>query len=437
MKVQELFRNAILGKTEFSCFETTKEFGRLETAKLISGMANGCGGCLFIGASASGEAVGCGLESLPIVRRFMETVNADNLSEPVLFGISMRNIDEYAEKYVFCVAVQKSSETVLLKENEIDGAYYVFEKGALSLKRNGKPLIEKDPSFHSSRWSSFLSRCPNLPSDEGSLISRLSLEALINKDGIPQEGFDFFSDDYEGDYTRIVCHLPRAGQNGNENRAFKGSFFSSYSSSVSFLEALFESERIFYPVESIKKAILLCYQLRDYSNSSEAIDIEISPRELSISCLSKSYLLIDGAKGKGAAFRQTNETVIKCFRLLYGQPATISDFLDSNANSDNVRIRDGHISFVLVNDLSQATRTWPRESQKTVAKHEAERQRVLKALEQGSLTVSRLQTLSDFSSRAYFLKKVINPLVDEGLIEKLGDKYSPVCVYRIKKPSLT
>ncbi len=433
MKLQSLFQNMTFGNIEPNCFETTEQLENPETAKMISGMANGSGGSLFFGASGNGDVIGCGLESLSDIRSFMENLSVHSLNKAIPFGVSMRSVDEYAEKYVFCVTIQKSPETVLLKANETTGAYYVFDKGTLFLKGPNESLNESNPLFHLPRWSSFVSRCPSLPSGEDSIVSRLSLDGLIDKQGIAEEGFDIFSDGYEGNFTRIVCRLVHGNQTQKESRLFEGSFFSSLSSCVSFLEALFENRRIFYPVDSIKRAILLCYQLRDYANSEASIVIEISTRELLVSCPSKAYLLIDASKIKTPIFGPINEIILKCFRLLYGKPVTISDLVDSEKDSCEIKAGAGNISFVFTNTLQPEVHIWPKESPKTISKHEGERQRVLKSLEQGPLTVSRLQALSDFSSRAYFLKKVINPLVDEGLIEKVGDKYSPVCVYRLKK----
>ncbi len=432
MELRNLFSNISFENICSFYFENVEDLNKTESINALSALANSQGGYLFFGVSKNDEVFGLDLGTLPELRRSLETINSTMLNRPVLYGVSMKGVDSYAERFVFCVAIQKSPERVLLKTNEASGFYYCFDAGVITLKSPNDVQTEADSRFNSALWSSFLSSAAGLPKDESALVETLKFNGLLDADGSPMPGFEAFGDLYEGALTRIVFRDNRTSKN-EDSRLFEGSFFASLNSCLSFLSATFDNLRVFYPVDAIRQAILICYQLRDYSKNENPILVEMNGRSLSISCDSFAYRLIDGIKNKSFVNDEINENVAKCIRLIYGEAYNVSDLLERKTNSCSLKVESGKMTFLFGSSSEQVTPICPRESQKTLAKHEEEKQRVLEALKQGPLTVLKLQTFSSYGSRAYFLKKVINPLAEEGLIEKVGDKYSPVCVYRIKK----
>lgn len=431
MDIKELFNNITFENSDFFCFIDTGALKKDETIKSLTALANSNGGYFFFGVRDDGTVAGLGLECLTVLRQAMESINFA-FNAPVSYGISMRSIDAYAENYVFCVAIQKSETKILLKANESSGLYYYFESGTVLCGTDKFLTKGIDHYFRKDRWLSFVSNCSNLPNNENALVDFLQKEELIDEKNEPYAGFDLFGDFYDGPLSRIVFRRARSSYGENENRSFEGPFLSSVSSCLSYLSAYFEKTQASYSLDLIKLAILLCFQLRDYEDECPVI-IEVGARELSVFCSSKAYCLVDSTKTKTAIFNKTNKCVLKCFSFLYGQTFKISELIDRPGDPYFLKAANGKISFVFANSSQTNSALWPGESEKTLAKHEGEKQRVLKSLENGPMGVSKLQCLSSFGSRAYFLKKVINPLVDDGRIEKIGDKHSPVCVYRLKK----
>ena len=58
---------------------------------------------------------------------------------------------------------------------------------------------------------------------------------------------------------------------------------------------------------------------------------------------------------------------------------------------------------------------------------------VVDALRKGPMGVKELMALSKYKSRAYFIKKVINPLENKGVIYRNGNKKAPNAKYYLKK----
>lgn len=55
---------------------------------------------------------------------------------------------------------------------------------------------------------------------------------------------------------------------------------------------------------------------------------------------------------------------------------------------------------------------------------DCEKQRVVALLEKGNCGIKELHANSAFKSRAYFIERIINPLIDEGAIKRIGNTKS-------------
>lgn len=64
---------------------------------------------------------------------------------------------------------------------------------------------------------------------------------------------------------------------------------------------------------------------------------------------------------------------------------------------------------------------------------EKEKQRVVAILSRGNLGIRELQKESVFKSRAYFIERVINPLIDNMTIERIGNSKSKNSFFRLRK----
>ena len=63
---------------------------------------------------------------------------------------------------------------------------------------------------------------------------------------------------------------------------------------------------------------------------------------------------------------------------------------------------------------------------------ESNEEKVLNLLRSGPKGVKELQEATNYLSKSHFLKDVINKLIDEGKIERIGNKNSPNQKYAIK-----
>lgn len=61
------------------------------------------------------------------------------------------------------------------------------------------------------------------------------------------------------------------------------------------------------------------------------------------------------------------------------------------------------------------------------------KQRVVTILSKGNLGIRELQKESVFKSRAYFIERVINPLIDNRTIERIGNSKSRSSFFRLRK----
>lgn len=64
---------------------------------------------------------------------------------------------------------------------------------------------------------------------------------------------------------------------------------------------------------------------------------------------------------------------------------------------------------------------------------EKEKQRVVAILSKGNLGIRELQKESVFKRRAYFIERVINPLIDNMTIERIGNSKSRNSFFRLRK----
>lgn len=64
---------------------------------------------------------------------------------------------------------------------------------------------------------------------------------------------------------------------------------------------------------------------------------------------------------------------------------------------------------------------------------EKEKQRVVAILSKGNLGIREPQKESVFKSRAYFIERVINPLIDNMTIERIGNNKSRNSFFRLRK----
>ncbi|MEE8816457.1 MAG: ATP-binding protein [Lachnospiraceae bacterium] len=462
MKIRELYPDVISEDLNYE-FKTVLNPDRpIKWAKSLIGYANGEGGVLFVGVSNEGDAFGIDLTEIDRTKLLIAQVNDRHIFPHIKISYMMRSVDANAEHFVLAVQVAPAESVIRYREGDFNETVYV--KGdanatpatpeeiiSLSKRKYGVDNETSENLYQEENWSEYLELCREYRKD-GSIpsVKELQNEEIVSKDGYAKSGFLMFSDDYRGDNTMISCRLwNRKNKTGTvlDSSRLKGSLARVFMEALTFIERNTKTgwrktenggreEVRSYPKEAVREALVNAIAHRDYSISGTQIDVDIYPDRIEIVSpgswlLPKDYY--EYPVGSIPSIRR-NSIIAACLDVANlmerggtGFQTMMESYRDSLEDMQPVvSIYPGFLNLRLFDRLYTEEQTVTELYEGTAA------DKVLATLrKEGPQLMKDLQMAAGYQNRARFLKEVINPMLQSGVIYRDGKANSPTARIRL------
>ena len=461
VKITEIYNDVIIENLDYEFKAELNPENPMKWAKTIVGYANGKGGVMFVGVSNEGEAFGLSLDEIDKTKNLVARINDRNIFPHARIQYSMRSVDDRAEHFVLGIHVLQADS--ILRYREGDYNEKVFTKGdgnavpatpeeiiALAKRKYGVDNETTDIRYDEAKWTEYTDLCREYRDDSHApTLKELQNEEIVSKDGYVKSGLVMFRDDYEGDDTLICCRLWRGKKKTGavlDSDRFKGSLAMVFRNTLKFIERNTktgwkksenggrESIRS-YPKEAVREALVNAMAHRDYSISGTQIDVDIYCDRIEI-VSPGSWLLPKGYEeyplGSIPSIRR-NSIVSACLDVANlmerggtGFQTMIESYEDCEEKKQPVvSIYPGFLNLCLHDKL------YDDNDQALEMVSMSDSEKILELLKvEGPKPVKELQEVTSYKSRSQFLKEVINPLLEAGIVIRDGNNKSPKSVIK-------
>ena len=462
MRISDVYSDVITEDTNYEYKATLNPENPVKWAKTFVGYANGDGGTMFIGVANNGEAFGLSLDEIDKIKNLISRINDRHIFPHVKIRYSMRSVDADAEKFVLAVKIAPAESVVRYREGDFNETVYIKGDGnstaarpeeiiSLSRRKYGVDNETTDTFYDDKAWRSYNDLCRMFRMDAAApTIKELQNEEILSKEGYAKSGFLMFKDDYEGEDTLICCRLwtgkTKTGTVLDYGR-FRGSLASVFLSTLGFIERNTKTgwrktefggreEIRSYPKEAVREALVNAIAHRDYSIFGTQIDVDIYVDRIDIvspgsRLLPKKYE--EYPLGFIPSIRR-NSIIAACLDVANlmerggtGFQTMIESYKDcSDEKQPGVLIYPGFL------DLRLFDRLYKDEEVHFDTSELSDKDKILNLLKtEGAKPVKELQAITSYKSRSQFLKDVINPLIETGLIYRDGNSRSPVALIKL------
>lgn len=404
---------------------------------------------------------GISLEEIDRTKNLIAVINDRHIFPHAKYRYLMRSVDENAEKFVLALKVLPSDSIVRYREGDFNEAVFVKGDGnttpatpeeiiALAKRKYGVDNEVTEQKYDESAWSDYLDLCRTFRNDGSApSVKELQNEEIISGDGFAKSGFVMFRNEYDGDDTLISCRLWQESRKSGtvlDSSRFKGSLAAAFQNAFYFIERNTKTgwkktekggreEIRSYPREAVREALVNAIAHRDYSIAGTQIDIDIFPNRIDIvspgswllprkyeeypvgaipsirrnaiiaACLDVANLMERGGTGF--------QTMVYSYS---GYPEERQPVVMAYPGFLDLRLFDCLYHEKDQNETEEDNREQWNEEQK----------KVLEFIRQnGPAHVKDLQAATRFKSRAQFLKEVLNPLLESGVVFREGNSRSP------------
>ena len=463
MKISELYPDVITEDLNYEYKAVLNQENPVKWAKTIIGYANDKGGIMFIGVSNNGEAFGLNLEDIDKTKNLIARINDRHIFPHVKVSYMMRSVDEEAEHFVLAAKIMPAESVVRYREGDFNETVYIKGDGnatpatpeeiiSLSKRKMGVDNETSEIQYDEKDWTEYIDLCKEYRRDNSvPSLKELQNEEIVSKDGFAKSGFIMFSDGYDRDDTMICCRLWKDHNKTGivlDNGRFKGSLAKVFVNALNFIERNTKSgwrktenggreEIRSYPKEAIREALVNAIAHRDYSIAGTQIDVDIYNDRIEI-VSPGSWLLPKGYEayptGSIPSIRR-NSIIAACLDVANlmerggtGFQTMIEAYKDCPENVQPVvSIYPGFLNLKLfdklyIGDSMELDFEGLTDAEKIIA--------VLRA--KGPKSVKELQHTLAYKSRSQFLKDVINPLLESGVIYRDGKPKSPTALIKIR-----
>ncbi|MGM9813302.1 MAG: RNA-binding domain-containing protein [Candidatus Enteromonas sp.] len=458
MNVSEIYPGVIAEDKKFEFKLKLNENDPLGWAKSVVGFANGEGGWIFVGVANNGEAVGLPLSEIDGCKNRVAQVNDRHIFPHVNVNFDMRSVDPNAERFILGIQVRPSDSLVRYRDGDYRETVYVRGDGnvtparpeeiiSLAKRKYGVDNEPTDVPYVESEWRGFLALCRNYR--QGNTVPNLkelqSMEILTER-GFAKSGFLMFKDDYGGEDTMVACRLWSGKDKTGfvlDGKRFKGSLPSVFEQTLSFLERNTKIGWVktenggreslsAYPFEAVREALVNAIAHRDYSIFGTQIDVDVFVDRIEITSPGSWMLPRDYAEyplGDIPSIRRnpilaaTLDAANLMERGGTGFETIVKSYRDSPEELQPVvSIYPGFLKLRLFDRQYQAGKT--EEPRRLTSLSDADRLLEILRVE-GPKPVRELQEEFGYSSRPYFLRKIVTPLLKQGKIVREGARQSP------------
>lgn len=460
MKINELFSDVITEDLQCEFKAQLNRENPVKWAKSIVGFANGVGGILFVGVSNDREAFGLSLDEVDQAKNLIAKINDRHIFPHAKVQYMLRSVDLDAERFVLAVNIRPSESVVRYRDGDFNETVYVKGDGnttpatpediiSLSKRKRGVDNETTDVVYDENRWTGYIQLCKEFRQDASTpTLKELQNEEIVTPEGFVKSGFIMFRDDYRGDDTLICCRL-WSGKNKTgsvlDNARYSGPLTSVLKNTLLFIARNTKAgwtkdanggrkEVRAYPPEAIREAVVNAIAHRDYSIGGTQIDVDIYADRIDI-VSPGSWLLPrkyeEYPLGSIPSIRRNTiiSAALDVASLMERGGTGFQTMIESYRNESEdkqpaVMIYPGFLDLRLFDILFDDKSNEPEET---------DTERIIALLKKGPKTVKALQAETHYKSRAGFLKEVLNPLIENGIVYRDGNAKSPTAVIKLIK----
>lgn len=428
-------------------------------AKTIVGFANSYSGYILIGVTDDGFAVGLNKKEIDETKNLILLTINRKIFPHVQPKFKIIKCND--EKYVLSVFVDYSNEMVIFKAGDFNEKVYVRENGStipasisqivkLSKKKFGIDAQFINKQYEKKDFTMFNKLAKEYRIDKKEPTEKILINnEVINQDGRISQGLEMFADYYKGDDTLVSCRLWNGFNKGVDEvidkKEFKGSISSIFNEVMNFIERNSRSgfikmengarlDTFSYPEIVLREAVVNAIAHRDYSINGTQIDIDIFKDRLEITSPG-SWLLSKEPEEyelNSIPSIRRNKIICNCFEVIG---------LMEKSGSGLKKIYEVYKKFnvkmpVLYNspdfftitfyDLLNEEKAIPKE----VGPYDI---KILEYCDGVARSREEIQNYLGLKSTSNFMKNILKPLVESGLLITTAKKFSKNQKYLTKK----
>ena len=371
----------------------------------------------------------------------------------------MRSVDADAERFVLAIVVSPSESIVRYREGDFNEKVFVRGDGnstpatpeeiiSLSKRKFGVDNETTEVLYTESRWTKYVALCREFRKDSSApTLKELQNEEIVSGDGYAKTGFMMFMDEYHCNDTLICCRLWKGKtktSNLLDSGRFGGTLPDVFKETLRFIERNTKTgwkktrdggreEIRSYPKEALREGLVNAIAHRDYSIAGTQIDVDIYEDRIDI-VSPGSWLLPrpyeDYPAGSIPSVRR-NTIIAACLDVANlmerggtGFQAIIESYEGYGADKQpGVLIHPGFLNLRLFDLLYQ---------EESYFEESSDLEKVVNLLREAPRSVKDLQAVTRYKSRDKFLKEVLNPLMEKGIVYREGHAKSPTAVIKLR-----
>lgn len=462
MKISQIFPDVIGEDLNYEFKETLNEDNPVKWAKTIVAYANSDGGTIFVGVSDDGEAFGLDIATVDKLKNRVALENERHIIPEAKISYLLRNVDDKLGSFVLGIKVSPSESLVRYKSGDYSSEVFIRQDGsttqaspediiALSKRKTGVDNEKTDVRYDEKEWSLYLDLCRNYRKDNSvPQLKELQSMEVVTPDGYAKSGFLMFENSYDGDDSLVCCRLWQ-GKNklGTvlDRGRFKGPLSEVFYKAMAFISRNTKTgwrktsdggreELCSYPSPAVREGLINAIAHRDYSIYGTQIDVDIYIDRLEIMSPGSWLLPLPYEKYNTDSIPSVRRNSIIAAALdvasLMERSGTgIQPIMDSYKDEPGdkqpcLMIYPGFINLRLFDRLYDA-------DEDNGFQLLSESEKVISLLEDGPKYARDLQAVTHYTTRSKFLKEVIDPLLEKGVIVRQGNIKSPTSVFKLEK----
>lgn len=471
MKISEIHPEITLEDSEYEFKAHLNKENPLSWAKALVGFANGNGGYILVGVSDDGQAFGLPSKEIDETKNLISMINDRNIFPHIRYELCTESVDKNAEHFILVIKVFPSDSIVRYREGAFNETVFVKGNGntvpanpeeiaALSKRKYGVDCSKTEIIYAPEQWTAYNQMCNEFRENhDAPSVKELQSAGIVTPDGYVKSGFLMFKDGYDGNDTAIHCRLWKGtGKSAYalDRKFFRASISENFLSAIDFLE---KNTKIgfkklsnggrqdvrSYPKEALREALVNAIAHRDYSLYGTQVDVDIYDDRIDITSPGSWMLpkrFEDYDEFSIPSIRR-NEIIASCFdvaNLMERSGSGFQTIFDSYKSYDkkyqpSVNCYEGYFILRLHDVLYDQTDSDQIDFQ-SCSDFEGfteDQKNVILSLSENPKGIRELQDNSSYSSRSGFMKAVIKPLLDKGVIQRNGNEKSKTAVYYLKK----
>ncbi len=461
MKISQIFPEVIGEDLNYEFNATLSEDNPVKWAKTIVAYANSDGGIILVGVSDDGEAFGLDIASIDKLKNQVALENERHIIPKAKISYLLRNVDDKFGAFVLGIKVEPSESLVRYRSGDYKNEVFIRQDGstapaspediiALSKRKLETDHEKTDVRYNEHDWSLYLDLCKN--NREGNTVPKLkelqSME-VVTPDGYAKSGFLMFENSYDGDDSLVCCRLWQ-GKNklGTvlDRGRFKGPLSEVFYKAMAFIARNTKTgwrktsdggreELRSYPADAVREGLVNAIAHRDYSIYGTQIDVDIYIDRLEIMSPGSWLLPLPYEKYEADTIPSVRRNTIivaalDVASLIERSGTGIQTIMNSYKDEPSdkqpcLMIYPGFINLRLFDRL------WESDDESGFQLL-SDSEKVISLLKDGPKFARDLQAVTHYSTRSKFLKEVIDPLLDKGIIVREGNIKSPQSVFKLQ-----